>query len=1183
MKIVICILFALFPLSLHATEPVHHDLTVILNPEEHRIDAKDTITLPNDLPKEIEFLLHAGLKPTSPSPGVRIIKGVEKPGPVLLESFKAILPSGLKSFVITYRGAIYHPIESSAQEQARGFKDTPGLISSEGAFLSGNTFWYPQFNGGMLTFTLEVKLPPGWDAVSQGERTLHDQAKEGTKVQWKSPEPQDEIYLVSAKLTEYAKPAGNITAMVFLRAPDEGLATKYLDATLSYLEMYDKLIGRYPYKKFALVENFWETGFGMPSFTLLGSQVIRLPFIINSSYPHEILHNWWGNSVFPDYAKGNWSEGLTAYLADHLMKEQQGEGAEYRLATLQKYADYVLGGRDFPLTQFRSRHSSSTEAIGYGKSLMFFHMLRLELGDEAFRKALQDFYKKFKFQFASFDDIRKSFEAVSGKDLKREFDLWVSRTGAPELLLNDAETRRRRDGKAGYEGRETKDETKGGNEYVLTAHIRQAQHSQAYHLRIPVVVTMEGQERAYQTVLNMDAKTLQFKLGLPSRPLRLDMDPEYDLFRRLSREEIPPALSQALGAKKMLILLPSSADTKLLGAYRELANSIGKSGPDTIKIELDSDVKTLPSDRAVTLIGWENRFAKEIIPALSEYDVAIDKTAVRIGRTEIKKGDHSFVFSCRNPKDKEQALTLIASDRPEALPGLGRKLPHYHKYSYLAFEGSEPSNIAKGRWPVLNSPMTVFFPSADGVTRKIEMAKLSPREPLAGLAPVFSKERMMETVRFLSNEKLKGRGLGTPGLDEAANYIEEKFKEAGLKPGGEAGSWFQTWEETFTENPPPSPFPDKIIRGQVSKGRSNATPTFTSSPLEGEDTRRGGNENIFPLTKGGKGGFETQSVMTLKNVIGVIPGNKPELAEQSVVIGAHYDHLGLGWPDVRDKNKGKIHPGADDNASGAAILIELARLFANGPKPDRTIIFVAFTGEEAGKLGSKHYVTYEKDYPASQCIGMINLDTVGRLDRKKLLILGAGSAREWVHIFRGAGFVTGVETETVSEDLDSSDQKSFQEAGVPAIQLFTGPHPDYHRPTDTADKIDADGLVKVAAVAKEAVEYFASRGGHLTATVKPGGIEETASKKERGVTLGTIPDFSYKGEGVRIDGVIAGSPAEASGLKQGDVLIRIDASPLHSLKDFSDILKSLNPGDRVSITFLRAEKEITVKTELKGK
>jgi aminopeptidase N len=193
-----------------------------------------------------------------------------------------------------------------------------------------------------------VELPPDWDVVSQGERTEHLKKGYRTIVRWESPEPQDEIFLVAARFTEYTRRIGQVSAMAFLRAPDEGLANKYLEATTRYIAMYEKLIGPYPYKKFALVENFWETGFGMPSFTLLGTTVIRLPFIINSSYPHEILHNWWGNSVFPASEKGNWSEGLTAYLSDHLIRSSRS-AAEYRQTTLQKYADYVIG-KKFPLT-----------------------------------------------------------------------------------------------------------------------------------------------------------------------------------------------------------------------------------------------------------------------------------------------------------------------------------------------------------------------------------------------------------------------------------------------------------------------------------------------------------------------------------------------------------------------------------------------------------------------------------------------------------------------------------------------------------------------------------------------------------------------------------------------------------------------------------------------------------------
>jgi hypothetical protein len=1107
LRIGLCIFFvfiALYPLPLHAAELIHHDLKVTLHPEERRLTATDTVTLPKDSPKEIEFLLHSGLKPTSSTPGVKIVKERNTSGAVPREIFKVKLLPEMRSFTIEYSGTIYHPIESTGKEQARGFQDTPGLISAEGVYLAGNSVWYPQFGPKLVTFTLDIELPAGWDAVSEGSGGVYEKKVEFTKVRWDSPEPMDEIHLVAFRFTEYAKISNNLTAMVFLRTPDEGLANKYLDATVRYITMYDRLIGPYPYKKFALVENFWETGFGMPSFTLLGPTIIRLPFIINTSYPHEILHNWWGNSVFPVYEKGNWSEGITAYLADHLMKEQQGEGAEYRLTTLQKYADYVLGSRDFPLTRFTSRHSPATEAVGYGKALMFFHMLRIELGDKTFIDAIRDFYQKNKFHFATFTDLEKSFEAVSGKDLKTEFDQWVTRTGAPKLRLSDAKTEKRGDG------------------YMVTAHLEQVQPEDAYLLRIPVAVTIEGQERAYQTVVDMKGKKLDLSITVPSRPLRIDIDPEFDLFRRLDREEIPPAISQALGAKKMLVLLPASAGKELLKAYEAFTKTLADSGPDEVNVKLDSEVKRLPTDRTVTILGWENRFFEKTRPAWNGYGIKFTKKNIKIGKTEIVKGNHAFVLTARNPENKDMALMFIAADPREALPGLGRKLPHYHKYSYLAFEGDEPANIAKGRWPVVDSPMTAFLPGKDGTVARVEMGKLATREPLATLPPVFSSERMMETVKFLSSDELKGREIDTPKIDKAADYLTEKFKQAGLIPGGDQGSYYQQWDEP--------------------RGKSD-----------------------------------------IKNVIAVIPGKKPEFARESVVIGAHYDHLGLGMSIGRSEDKGKIHPGADDNASGVAVLLELARVLKESLNPDRSIVFVAFTGEEEGKLGSQYYVTHEKRYPVAQCIGMVNLDTVGRLGRKKLLVLGGGSAKEWVHIFRGAGFVTGVDIETVSEELDSSDQKSFQESGVPAVQLFSGPHLDYHRPADTADKIDPAGLVKVASVTKEVVEYLAGREGPLSSTLRPGEAMKTTPKTERTVSLGTIPDFAYQGRGFRLSGVAPGSPAEAAGLREGDVIVAMNGRQVAGLKGLSDILKSLSPGDRISVTFLRDGRERTAETVVKGK
>jgi aminopeptidase N len=291
------------------------------------------------------------------------------------------------------------------------------VISPDGVFLANASAWYPQFGDALVSFQLDIQLPSGWDVVSQGSLLRENGASETQHVVWEEKQPQDDIYLIAAKFQRYAQSAGAVNAMVYLRSADQPLAQKYLDATAQYIAMYNKLIGPYPYSKFALVENFWESGYGMPSFTLLGSKVIRLPFILHSSYPHEILHNYWGNGVFVDYAKGNWAEGLTAYLADHLVNEQRGKGEEYRRDVLQKYADFVNKEKDFPIIRFVSRHSASSEAVGYGKTMMFFHMLRLELGDDAFTKTLRRFYQQFKFQQATFADLLTTFNAVTGKNL----------------------------------------------------------------------------------------------------------------------------------------------------------------------------------------------------------------------------------------------------------------------------------------------------------------------------------------------------------------------------------------------------------------------------------------------------------------------------------------------------------------------------------------------------------------------------------------------------------------------------------------------------------------------------------------------------------------------------------------------------------------------------------------------
>ncbi len=1126
MIIFIYTLIALLPLSstwaadlpVAPAALVHHDLKVYLNPGKHLLEVEDAITLPQEqvasMGGRTTFILHEGLHPSSPTPGVKIVpdkKGM--PGEeVKTVTYTVTLPPGGHHLVLRYIGEIHHPLESAGEEYARGFKETPGIISPDGIYLAGSSVWYSWFNDDLVTFNIDVQLSGPWEAISQGKRTRHEQ-KDGTvHIRWESPEPQDEIYLIIGPFTEYSRSAGEVETMVFLRSrneKDEKMAKSYLEATSQYLEMYSRLLGPYPYKKFALVENFWETGYGMPSFTLLGPTVIRLPFIIQSSYPHEILHNWWGNGVYVDYPSGNWSEGLTAYLADHLVQEQHGTGADYRRSILQKYADYVASAKDFPIGEFRGRHSAATEAVGYGKTMTFFHMLRRHLGDDLFIEGLRGFYKKNRFHRANFDDLRKAFEAVSGEDLKAVFSQWVTRTGAPALRISQARA-----------------EPKGKG-YQLTAILEQVQPGQAYSLRVPIAVHLEGEEKAFQATVQMDKKMLELKFDLSSRPLHLDIDPEFDLFRRVDRAEIPPAFTQAFGAENVLILIPSRATVDLRQGYRKLAESLQRSQSWKLEIKLDSEVAFLPSDRAIWILGWENRFLQEILNTMSAYQGAMTTSGVRIGEIELRRDMHSIVLTARHPSNLDMAMTWVATENVAALPGLGRKLVHYGKYSYLGFEGNEPTNIVKGQWPVLASPMSIPVVQPDGSTVQPTKARLATRRALAELPPAFSEERMLKDLSWLASEDLRGRGLGTPELDRVADYIAEEFRKAGLKPGGDIeDGYFQIWKDQI-EDPPRE--------------------------------------------------------VSLKNIIGILPGRRPDWEGQSVVVAAHFDHLGLGWPDVHKGDEGKIHPGADDNASGVAVMLELARFLVQQGPLDRAIIFVAFTGEEAGRIGSRYYLIHQRQSPKDRIIGMLNLDTVGRLGNNKLLILGVGSAREWIHIFNGAGAATRIPVEPIANDFGSSDQRSFIEAGVPAVQFFSGPNLDYHRPTDTADKIDPPGLVKVGIVLKEAIEYLANSPEPLTSMLVQSGVEqkrEGITESGRKVSLGTIPDFAYTGKGARITGVLPGSPAEQIGLASGDVITQIDQSIIQDLKDFTEALKRLQPGEEISITFVRNGKDQTTKAKL---
>ncbi|MCF6325418.1 MAG: M20/M25/M40 family metallo-hydrolase [Gammaproteobacteria bacterium] len=1101
LTLITCVIASTAHASSDMTKTIQHVLNISLEPATSMITAQDTITLPDHLASQayFEFLLHAGLKPTS---STHAVETLATPSNSIQHHYRVKLSADKQPITLNYSGVINHPISADGEQYARGFKETPGLIDKEGIFLAGSTLWYPVVSEQLVSFKLAISLPEGWSAISQGSRIpLLTEALPGwTKVMWEEKQPQDDIFIIANRYYEYRQSAGATEAMVFLRDADETLAQKYLDTTAQYLSMYNKLLGPYPYQKFAMVENFWDTGYGMPSFTLLGPRVIRFPFILHSSYPHEILHNWWGNGVFVDYDKGNWAEGLTTYLADHLIAEQRGRAINYRRDVLQRYSDFVIHERDFPLSEFRSRHSAATEAVGYGKTLMLFHMLRQQLGNRDFVRALATLYRKHRFTIASFQDVEAIFSQVSEQNLAPFFEQWVQRAGAPSLKLDNATTR------------------KEGRHYRLNASLIQQQTGIPFKLKIPVMIYLEGQSEPHIEMVTMASSQVDLSLTFEARPLRIEIDPMFDLFRRLDDKEIPSALSQGFGAERVLMLLPSKAHNKLLSEYRNMAMAWAGNQPGDWQVKLDSEIDQLPSDQAVWILGWNNLFSDTVKQALKKQGVSVDGTTLTLKEQSLPIANHSVMLTARHPDNSGSTLVWLATSRAEAVPALARKLPHYRKYSYLAFEGDEGNNVAKGQWRVLNSPMSLDFNYTDNPER--DGFKLTPAPALAQLPPVFSEKRMMADVTFLASKEIQGRGLGTPELDKAADYIANEFKKMGLQPGGDNNSFFQRWSEDV------------------------------GTPL---------------------------GHIQLTNVIAVLPGNNPQLAGESLVISAHYDHLGLGWPDVHKGDEGKPHVGADDNASGVAVMLELARQVSKKWKPGRSIVFVAFTAEEAGLRGSYHYTHAVSALPARKAIAILNLDTVGRVGAGPVTIFGTQTARELVHVIRGAGFVTGIQTQSItpnnkSGELGFSDQQSFYDIGVPGVQFFGSVHSDFHRPTDTIELIDSAGMVKVAAILKETAEYLANTPDGLTINLPRAAPQKRSQRARQGrrVTVGTIPDFAFSGNGVRISGTTPDSPAAQAGLKNGDILTTINGKTISDLAAYAKVLRALKAGETITLQYQRS-------------
>jgi len=378
--------------------------------------------------------------------------------------------------------------------------------------------------------------------------------------------------------------------------------------------------------------------------------------------------------------------------------------------------------------------------------------------------------------------------------------------------------------------------------------------------------------------------------------------------------------------------------------------------------------------------------------------------------------------------------------------------------------------------------------------------------------------RVLADVRFLADDRQEGRGVGTAGLDRAGAYIRDGFARAGL----------QASFQDFTI-PPDAPA-------------------------------------VMHTTLGG---------MATRNILAVLPGASPALRGEVVVIGAHYDHLGLGGFGALDPDStGRVHNGADDNASGTAALLEIGRLLA-GRRPARTIVLVAFSGEELGTLGSSFFVQHPVPQPIDSLYAMLNMDMVGRMRNARLLALGAATAREFPALLDSLNTSPRFDLRASGDGWGPSDHAVFFAARRPVLHFFTALHDDYHRSTDDWDKLNVAGIAQVAQFVADLAWVLANRPGPLTFVDAP--RPQATGGSGYGAYLGTIPDMTGSPGGVRITGVRAGSPAEQAGLKAGDVITAIGSTQVANLFDMTEALRSHQAGDTVVIVTKRdgAERRMT--------
>jgi aminopeptidase N len=659
MKNVAWMLLPLVIRCVHAAELPHLNLEVSLDPHTRAFEGKADLTTT----QAPDLSLHPLLKVSRVT-----LNGIERP---VGSASRPAASSKPQRWRIEYSGTL--PALPASDQ--RSSPNPVGLFASpEGSYLSPGGAWYPD-PGVPFTYRLTLSLPAGQKGLAPGNRMQETERGARYVAVYDFAHPAEGVWVMTGpyQVAQQSLVLGDgkqVTVRTWFHPELAGIEGGYLEDSARYIQRYSRLIGTYPFADFSIVASPLSHGLGMPSLTYLGRSVLRLPFIRATSLGHEVLHNWWGNGVYPDWPRGNWSEGLTTFMADYAFREDQsGDAArEMRLNWLRDLAA-VPPADETSLTDFRSRQHGISSVVGYAKSAMVFLMLRDEIGRAAFDQGLRLFWLRHQFKTAGWKDLEAAFAEASRRDLSRFFAQWVHRASSASLVLAPSGV----DGKAAF---------------------KLVQHGEAYDMLVPLRIRYASGESRDLSVQVRDRETTVDLAATPTpaKAVQVELDPDLRLWRRLDPRDVPPIFREVFISPRSELFLAGKRPE-----WPAPASALANRLLDAQVREI-TEADLLSSTQAPVLVIGDS---DSVVGLLSRLGIAgVPEVLMQAGPSDPSgprrlKGS-ARAWTARVPSSK--TFAFVTADSPEALAALQRAMPHYGRQSWLVFQ--EGRVIEQGAWPV---------------------------------------------------------------------------------------------------------------------------------------------------------------------------------------------------------------------------------------------------------------------------------------------------------------------------------------------------------------------------------------------------------------------------------------------------------------------------------------------------